>query len=250
MVLPQRRPGTKARGFVRAYAPVLADAGISQDAFLKFLHDFHRAAQASPIFDVVMIATALAAAYPDPIVGAAVQAVQVVAGVGKEMQERWRTNKFLAQANKDIFMPRGLFTMAVTYKPTPGKDTQISLKTVDWSAMAIAKHGKDLLGSPEAQQEPEDGTVLDKAKLVTSNLRIASAKSVGESEMPASCASLIFPNLESAAAAIPEEERKTKSSAEALRSNSRSASKWLDDYYDRRAQASYVSASRMLHLSP
>lgn len=51
VIIPQRRPGAKKRGFVRAYAPVLADSGISQDVFVKFISDFNKASQvcASPI---------------------------------------------------------------------------------------------------------------------------------------------------------------------------------------------------------
>ncbi len=45
VIIPQRRPRTKSRGFVRAYAPVLADCGIGQDTFLEFLKTFHRASQ-------------------------------------------------------------------------------------------------------------------------------------------------------------------------------------------------------------
>lgn len=40
VVLPQRRPRQKNRGFVRAYAPVLADCGVGQDVFLQFLADW------------------------------------------------------------------------------------------------------------------------------------------------------------------------------------------------------------------
>lgn len=45
VIIPQRRPGAKRRGFVRAYAPVLQDCGIGQDVFLKFISDFHKASQ-------------------------------------------------------------------------------------------------------------------------------------------------------------------------------------------------------------
>ena len=41
VVLPQRRPQTKMRGFVRAYAPVLEDCGINQTAWMDFLDHFH-----------------------------------------------------------------------------------------------------------------------------------------------------------------------------------------------------------------
>ena len=45
VIIPQRRPRNKDRGFVRAYAPVMADCGISQDVFLKFLTDWHQASK-------------------------------------------------------------------------------------------------------------------------------------------------------------------------------------------------------------
>lgn len=37
VIIPQRRPRNKDRGFVRAYAPVLRDCGIDQEVFLQFL---------------------------------------------------------------------------------------------------------------------------------------------------------------------------------------------------------------------
>lgn len=45
VILPQRRPHKKYRGFVHAYAPVLGNAGIDQDTFMEFLTVFHKASQ-------------------------------------------------------------------------------------------------------------------------------------------------------------------------------------------------------------
>lgn len=45
VIIPQRRPRTKARGFVRAYAPVLEDCGIDQATFMDFIKTFHKASQ-------------------------------------------------------------------------------------------------------------------------------------------------------------------------------------------------------------
>lgn len=53
VIIPQRRPRTKSRGFVRAYAPVLADCGIDQDTFLEFLKTFHKASQVNKPFLVL-----------------------------------------------------------------------------------------------------------------------------------------------------------------------------------------------------
>jgi len=46
VILPQRRPKDKTRGFVRAYAPVLGEcSGIDQETFLDFLADFHKSSK-------------------------------------------------------------------------------------------------------------------------------------------------------------------------------------------------------------
>ena len=47
VIIPQRRPGSKTRGFMRAYAPVLADYDIDEKAFLVFLKAFHKASLVS-----------------------------------------------------------------------------------------------------------------------------------------------------------------------------------------------------------
>ena len=43
VILPQRRPGNKRRGFVQAYAPMLEQAGIGDAAFLSFCDYFEQA---------------------------------------------------------------------------------------------------------------------------------------------------------------------------------------------------------------
>jgi hypothetical protein len=59
VIIPQRRPGDKDRGFVHAYAPVLAECGIGQDTFLGFLDAFHKASQVCthsfPVSSIVLL---------------------------------------------------------------------------------------------------------------------------------------------------------------------------------------------------
>ena len=256
VIVPQRRPGTKTRGFVRAYPPVLEETGISQDAFLGFLKDLHKAAQASPIFDVVMIGTAIAGAYPDPIVGLAVQAVQIAVGIGQEIQERYRTNKFLTQANKEFFIPKGLYAMIVTYKNGSSEQPEVGIERVDLGATAVAKYGGDVQQDETVAEptSPEKPKMLDDVKEKMKQLRIASGETHGEAEMPVTCAPLIFPALDAAAVASPaaKDERGGDSIGHSIKAKSKSASKFVNDYYDRRAQASYVCSSRLatpsLHL--
>ena len=47
VILPQRRPRDKSRGFVRAYAPVLSDCGIDEVTFMQFLKAIHQASKVS-----------------------------------------------------------------------------------------------------------------------------------------------------------------------------------------------------------
>jgi hypothetical protein len=56
VILPQRRPRDRTRGFVRAYAPVMLNAGIDQETWLRVMDDFHesskvtQSANLQPIF--------------------------------------------------------------------------------------------------------------------------------------------------------------------------------------------------------
>lgn len=47
VIIPQRRPRDRSRGFARAYAPALADHGIDQETFLRFIKDFYLASKVS-----------------------------------------------------------------------------------------------------------------------------------------------------------------------------------------------------------
>lgn len=47
VIIPQRRPHSKSRGFIRAYAPVLEDCGIDEATFMAFLDTFQKASQVS-----------------------------------------------------------------------------------------------------------------------------------------------------------------------------------------------------------
>ena len=253
VILPQRRPGTKGRGFVRAYPPVLEESGIPPDEFLGFLKDLHKATQASPIFDVVMIATAIAAAYPDPVIGLGVQAVQVAVGLGQEIQERYRTNKFLTQANKEFFIPKGLYAMIVTYKTCDSEQPEVGIERVDLGATAVAKYGGDdhadtRVGESGDSEKPK---MLDDVKEKMKQLRIASGETHGEAEMPVTCAPLIFPALDAAAVASPaaKENPNSEGIGSSIKARSKSASKFVNDYYDRRAQASYVCSCQQATIS-
>jgi hypothetical protein len=90
VIIPQRRPGAKDRGFVRAYAPVLEDCGIDQATFLDFLKTFQTASKASPWLTVINLAAMGAGWAPSAIAGGVSFAVQVAVGTAMELQKRTR----------------------------------------------------------------------------------------------------------------------------------------------------------------
>ena len=111
VIIPQRRPKDKSRGFVRAYAPVLLDCGIDQVTFLDFLKAFHKASQvhlilatlfirnsksvtdnmqASPVYTVINLAAFGAGFVPEVAAQVTSIVVQVAVGVAKGVQVRQR----------------------------------------------------------------------------------------------------------------------------------------------------------------
>ena len=52
VIIPQRRPQSKTRGFVRAYAPDLDNCAIDQQVFMRFLEGFDAAIKVRPWFAV------------------------------------------------------------------------------------------------------------------------------------------------------------------------------------------------------
>lgn len=92
VVLPQRRPKDRSRGFIRAYAPELMNAGIDQAMFLDFLETFNTASQASPWLNAInMAGLALLPLHLAPGIGqAATVALYLTVELMKNMQSRKR----------------------------------------------------------------------------------------------------------------------------------------------------------------
>lgn len=146
-------------------------------------------------------------------------AVQVAVGTAKEVQSRYRANAFLARMNEELFKPRGLFAMVMSFKPDSSK--ALSSERIDIS-QTIAKY---------------DQSSGSKFKDGLTKLRVSSGTSHSEFEMP-EAAPLVYPALDAAAAATDKEGQ----------NKFKRAQKFVADYMDRRAQASYVS-SVSLHQS-
>ncbi|KAI1473276.1 uncharacterized protein F4812DRAFT_44999 [Daldinia caldariorum] len=117
VIIPQRRPGQRVRGFVRAYAPDLMRCGIDQSTFMAFLDELDRATAASPWISAVNLGSGMAGLIPSAIAPPIGLAVQITAKVYQEMQSRKNQNSFLLKMNDEFFRPRGLYCFIMAYNP-------------------------------------------------------------------------------------------------------------------------------------
>ncbi|KAB8070022.1 hypothetical protein BDV29DRAFT_181698 [Aspergillus leporis] len=215
VVIPQRRPGNKERGFVKAYAPALEQYGISHDAFLDLIRACNKAIQASKWLVAIQVAAAGTGFIPNNIAIGVSMAVQVIAGVIAQAEIKWKTNLFLEQVNNEFFRPRGLCCLLMAYNPVAADkkekvdDTQIVSKLVPPSSgRGLSARAKRNLRDPVA------GTAE------------------GEENLPATVAPLVYPDYYVKNRSPGEQEKK------------RNKITRLNDYFDRRAQARYATESK------
>lgn len=176
VILPQRRPSSRRRGFIRAYAPVLADCGIDQATFLDFLDTAERAGQARPWLYAINLASFGTAMLPSGISIATSIAVQLAVKMAMEVEGRrrrvlsikygsiWdemlmikRTNTSLDRLNDGFFRPRGLYCLVMTYKPeTPSPYATFDLHSVIDPSIDDREAG--ILEKFRAKYQRSDGT--------------------------------------------------------------------------------------------
>jgi hypothetical protein len=88
VVLPQRRPKNRDRGFIRAYAPALNECGIDQDMFIDFLNTAEKACQASPWLNAINLA-AIGTMWMPSVTGIAVSiAIQITTDIAIAVEGR------------------------------------------------------------------------------------------------------------------------------------------------------------------
>lgn len=211
VIIPQRRPGTLRRGFVRAYAPVLSQHGIDQATFLSFIKNFDLAAQASPLLNVVYVSASAVGFMPQGWAILASSVVTIAARTAMEAQQRSRGNSYMDQMNEQLFKPRGLYAMIMTYIP----DTQMS----DDQKGAIGTRTMDVNGIISGDVKPSRGLLGKK---------LSKGTTMGAMELP-QATPLVFPNLDTTAQARLASEGKLKKSK-----------RFLSERNDRRSQARYL----------
>lgn len=213
VIIPQRRPGSRTRGFIQAYAPAMADSGIDQKAWLEIMSGFHEQTEQEGYFHVTNIAIALSvmsytiACGPSVIVHFSALAVHTSIEASRRLYISKKTNSYLDELNAHYFQPRGLYAMIMQYDPSDKQDSQM-LDFDSLSANAVAKKTGD--GNHNFM----------------SGFKGSSGKTL-ESQIPGVCP-LIFPDLENA-------------SEEQQKNGFKKAVGFARDYYDRRERATFAA---------
>ncbi|KIW23610.1 uncharacterized protein PV07_11797 [Cladophialophora immunda] len=210
VILPQRRPKARERGFIRAYAPDLAIKGIDQETFLDFIETFNQASLASPWLDAINLAGFATMALPPAISQAVQLAITVSVNIAKDIQSRKRQNTFLDRINDEFFRPRGLYCLVLTWQPdTPTLHTSVDV-TSTVAERVSTPHGT--------------GAKIKRAMKTSSG-----PNTVEFTE----CAALVFPKLDELAVQTGDE-------AERKRDKVKHYKGFADVYFDRRAQAKHA----------
>jgi hypothetical protein len=211
VILPQRRPKNKERGFVRAYAPMLQDCGIQQQEFLDFLDGFSKAIQLHPVFHAFNLAVGatatgaqLAGYGPGFLIALGAFAVHATVEVSRRQYIQYESNKYLDEMNEKFFKPHGLFALVMAYKP----ESDELIQDIDMNTHVV----KSI-----ATRETEGHRLRNKFA--------NSAGHAHEFEIPES-APLIFPELD----ALPEGEKEGAF---------KRGGKNLANYFDHRAQVKF-----------
>ena len=90
VVLPQRRPKDRSRGFIRAYAPVLENCGIDQATWLAFLDTFQKSSAANPWLNAINLASIGTMFMPHAIGLVVGYAISQATNIAIELQARQR----------------------------------------------------------------------------------------------------------------------------------------------------------------
>jgi hypothetical protein len=210
IIIPQRRPTDRSRGMIKAYPPILSTRDIDQATFLDFLDTFNKSTQATKwiaALNLASIGTIWLPTVTSILVSMAITAATTAA---MEVQGRYKTNRFLDRINKEFFIPKGLFCLVLTWNP----EMSDARTTVDFED--IAKK------------------VIQTGRNPMTSLRKSNGKTYGEFQWP-EIAPLIYPGLDDLAAASGKTDKAKKSSLQKKR-------QFVEDYMDRRAQATFVSS--------
>ncbi|KAH8883374.1 hypothetical protein GQ53DRAFT_430881 [Thozetella sp. PMI_491] len=225
VILTQRRPKARDRGFIRAYAPILEDVGIDQATFLEFLDKINTVVLPSPWINAINLASLAGMAVPQPFGMLISIAASMVVAAAKEVHSRSKTNEFLDKLNAEFFKPRGLICLVLTWRP---ESAQQPMTQVDFEGHMSAA-----------------SNILPTSTLQSFKRKLR-ASDVAESFDWPEVAPLVFPDLEDAARSSQLPDAKKENVI-------KRAGKFIDDYQDRRATARWAGSnpnSKVANMAP
>ncbi|KAJ5126516.1 hypothetical protein N7448_007295 [Penicillium atrosanguineum] len=220
VVLPQRRPKNRTRGFIRAYAPALGACGIDQAMFINFLDTAEKACQASPWLNAINLAS-IATTFLPSVTGIAVSiAIQIATDIAIAVEGRRKTNTFFDKVNKEFFQPRGLFCLVMTWNPELSDAPSTAIDLDSFISKATSDSSSDMLGRLQHKFKSSDG------------------KTYGN--IFPEVAPLIFPQIDQLA---------VDKDAEKKLSKMKQKKEFVANYMDKRAQAKFTAKNPDSHLS-
>ncbi|CAG9982981.1 unnamed protein product [Clonostachys byssicola] len=253
VILPQRRPRQKDRGFVRAYAPVLSDCGISQDVFLRFIEDLDAANKASKWLDAIFVAASVVGFVPTVSTQVTSLVVQIIAGTAREFQGRSRGNTYLDRVNEEVFIPRGLVAMVMQFKDeVPGQQSgPLGALSSSIQKTFFTKERLDIDQTAAKYGSPDPN--VSRISQGMNNMRLTNGKTYGVAELPES-APLVYPDLDQAIHTLATEDtggdpQTQGSKSSGIMAKFKSAGEWTNDYLDRRSHAFYEAENPGTSLS-
>ncbi|KAL5360818.1 hypothetical protein BJX96DRAFT_75710 [Aspergillus floccosus] len=212
VVIPQRRPKSRKRGFIRAYAPVLQDLGIDQTTFIDFIDTANASCQGSPWLHAINLASIGTFFIPSPTAMAVSAMISTATQVAITADGRRKSNAFFDQINENFFHPRGLHCLVMTWKP----ESAAAIATFDLNSAIATSTGQG------------DSGMRNKLKHV---LKSSDATTYGT--LPCSeTAPLVFPDLDELEAHGSEAQAKLKTM--------KTRKEFVEDYWDRRERAKFM----------
>ncbi|KZL67809.1 FAD binding domain protein [Colletotrichum tofieldiae] len=116
VIIPQRRIMNRSRGFVYNYSPSLQDAGVSEESFSNFINQLNRIAELKPraqAIDFSGFANLCSNTHHDFFIS---MAVSIAVKATREIQHSTVLNRFIEKTNNELFKPKGLICLPMTWK--------------------------------------------------------------------------------------------------------------------------------------
>ncbi|KAF9882678.1 hypothetical protein FE257_005652 [Aspergillus nanangensis] len=213
VIVPQRRPQTRKRGFIRAYAPALEEFGINQDMFIDFLETANRSCQGNPWLNAINLASIPAMFIPSAVSFAVSIMISVTTEMAIRADGRRKSNAFIDKINQELFRPRGLYCLVMTWKPD--SDAAVSSFNMNTAISTSMDQG--------------GAGFFNKMK---HTFKSSNGKPYGDGAFPES-APLIFPGLDELA-------QQGSQGADKLKQTESGKRAFVGDYFDRRSQAAFT----------